>query len=231
MTTEMDLLRMDERQRLAWLMANRGTLIAVGLTWIGLIVRELAAGRMPLFLIVMVPVFAALRAGLFFYYCATPVDLSGHAGALRRGRWFKIGAAVLLASALFLPLYGYPASHERAARFGFSWDLVRDDWASAPWLALAFLWPVVTLALSGAAGRRRVAVLAQLAEPLLAALSVLIVLWIPQFQWEYRTLWVFLLGYESARPGIGVYLAISANGLYLVVWLWETLRPWVRSGP
>ena len=61
MTTEMDLMHMDERQRLAWLMANRGALIAVGATWIGLIVWELAQGRFPMFLITMVPVFALAR--------------------------------------------------------------------------------------------------------------------------------------------------------------------------
>ena len=61
MPTEMDLFRMDERQRLAWLMANRGTVIAVGLTWIGMIVWELAHQRAPVFLIAMVPVFALLR--------------------------------------------------------------------------------------------------------------------------------------------------------------------------
>ena len=63
MTSEMDLLRMDERQRLAWLMANRGTVVAVGVIWMGMIVWELAQGRAPLFLIVMVPVLALLRVG------------------------------------------------------------------------------------------------------------------------------------------------------------------------
>jgi hypothetical protein len=77
MTNEMDLLRMDERQRLAWLMANRGTLMAVGAAWIGLIAWELAHGRSPLFLIGMVPLFALLRAGLYLYYRSAPIDLGG----------------------------------------------------------------------------------------------------------------------------------------------------------
>ena len=77
MTTEMDLLRMDERQRLAWLMANRGTLMAVGTVWIGLIAWELFHGRSPLFLIVMVPLFALLRAGLYLYYRSAPIGLGG----------------------------------------------------------------------------------------------------------------------------------------------------------
>ena len=42
MIDEMDLLDMDERQRGAWLMANRATVLFVGLTWIAMIVWELA---------------------------------------------------------------------------------------------------------------------------------------------------------------------------------------------
>ena len=85
MTSEMDLLRMDERQRLAWLMANRGTVVAVGVIWMGMIVWELSQGRAPLFLIVMVPVFALLRVGLYFFYSRTPQDRGGSAapGRLR----------------------------------------------------------------------------------------------------------------------------------------------------
>jgi hypothetical protein len=224
MNSEMDLLHMDERQRLAWLMANRGTLIAVGLTWIGFIVRELAEGRMPLLLIVMVPVFAALRAGLFYFYCSTPVDLSGTAGAPRRGRLLKVGAAMLLGLVLFLPLYSFADAPN--VRLGFSWDLLRDDWTYSFFLALALLWPVATLTLTARAPRRWLGVLTQLLEPLLAALSVLIVLWIPKFEWEARTFWVLFLGFESARPATGTYVAIIGNGLYVVAWLWETLRPW-----
>lgn len=220
MSTEMDALRMDERQRLAWLMANRGTLMAVGLTWIGLTVRELAQSRMPLFLIVMVPVFAALRAGLFVYYCSTPMDLSGR-GGFHGARMLKTGAAMLLALALFLPLYGFGGD---TARLGFSWDLLRADWFDAFPLALAFLWPVAMLA-----ARRRLVLLRQVAEPFLAALSVLLVLWLPQFQWEARTLWIFFLGFESAKPAAGTYVAVTANGLYVVAWLWENLRTAPRS--
>jgi hypothetical protein len=51
----MDLMRMGERQRAAWLMANRATVFAVGLSWLGLIVWELAHERSPVFLVVMVP--------------------------------------------------------------------------------------------------------------------------------------------------------------------------------
>ena len=65
MPTEMDLLRMDERERMAWLKANRTTLMLVGLVWIGMIVWEALQGRVPVFLIVMVPVFGWIRWGLY----------------------------------------------------------------------------------------------------------------------------------------------------------------------
>ncbi len=68
MKTEMDLIGMDERQREGWLKANRGTLIAVGVLWIGMIVREFAAGNVPTFLIVMVPAIACLRLLLYRWY-------------------------------------------------------------------------------------------------------------------------------------------------------------------
>lgn len=71
MKTEMDLLGLDERQRLAWLLANRGTLLLVGLTWLGMIGWELARSNVPIFLLVMVPVFALFRLGLFLYYSRT----------------------------------------------------------------------------------------------------------------------------------------------------------------
>jgi hypothetical protein len=228
MTTEMDLLHMDERQRLAWLMANRGTLIAVGAAWVGLIVWELAHARSPLFLIVMVPVFALLRAGLFFYYCATPVDLGGRPTGGGLGRPLKILAALLLLLCLFLPLYHFsgPAADE-AVRSASAWHHLREDWRATFPILVAFLWPVATLALAWKASRRRRSTLVQLAEPLLAALSVLVVLWIPQLVWGTKTLSVFIVGFEQARPAVGCYLAVIANGLYFVAWLSETLRPWV----
>lgn len=68
MKNEMDVTGMDERQRHAWLRANRATLMLVGITWLGMIAWELAQGRTPVFLIVMVPVFAVLRFGFFLHF-------------------------------------------------------------------------------------------------------------------------------------------------------------------
>jgi hypothetical protein len=57
----MDVLNMDERQKFAWLRANRITLICVGIVWIGIIAWEFLQERTPYFMIVMVPVFAIIR--------------------------------------------------------------------------------------------------------------------------------------------------------------------------
>ena len=68
MKSEMDTMKLDERQRLCWLLANRTTLILVGLSWLFMIGWELLHDRMPYFLIVMVPVFAIIRFITFLYY-------------------------------------------------------------------------------------------------------------------------------------------------------------------
>ncbi len=68
MTTEMDVMRMDERQRRAWLLANRATLLIVGIVWIGMIVWEMAHLRVPYFLVAMVPTFALVRFAFYRRY-------------------------------------------------------------------------------------------------------------------------------------------------------------------
>jgi hypothetical protein len=68
MRSEMDIMRMDERQRLHWLEANRATLMVVGVVWLLMIAFELLEGRTPGFLIVMVPTIAAVRFGFYYYY-------------------------------------------------------------------------------------------------------------------------------------------------------------------
>jgi hypothetical protein len=71
MKSEMDVVSMDERQRYAWLQANRLTLIVVGGVWIGLIVKDLVRGHTPYFMIAMVPVFALIRFVLYRYFIRT----------------------------------------------------------------------------------------------------------------------------------------------------------------
>jgi hypothetical protein len=68
MRNEMDIIGMDERQRICWLKANRVTLIAVGIVWIGMIAWEMANGNSPYFLIAAVPLFALLRFVSYVYY-------------------------------------------------------------------------------------------------------------------------------------------------------------------
>ena len=69
MKNEMDVLKMDERQRLYWLMANRFTLLIVGLVWIGMICYEaLYIHQVAYFMIVMIPVFGLLRFLAYKFY-------------------------------------------------------------------------------------------------------------------------------------------------------------------
>ena len=68
MKSEMDVLRMDERQRLCWLMANRVTLMIVGVIWIAMIAWEVMNHKVPYFLIAMVPVFALVRFITYLIY-------------------------------------------------------------------------------------------------------------------------------------------------------------------
>ena len=64
----MDLMKMDERQKLSWLMANRATIFIIGFVWLGLIAWDLTQGTVPYFMIIMVPVFALVRFTLYQYY-------------------------------------------------------------------------------------------------------------------------------------------------------------------
>lgn len=59
---------MDERERCCWLLANRATLMLVGVCWLGLIGWELAQTRAPWFLIAMVPGFAGIPFLLYLHY-------------------------------------------------------------------------------------------------------------------------------------------------------------------
>ncbi len=68
MKNEMDVLKMDELQRHCWLLANRATLILVGLLWLGLIGWEAAHGKVPWFLIMMVPTIAFVRSVFYYLY-------------------------------------------------------------------------------------------------------------------------------------------------------------------
>lgn len=68
MKSEMDAMRMDERQRLCWLYANRVMIFVIGIIWLGMIGYEMLQHRTPLFLIVMVPVLALVRLFIYLYY-------------------------------------------------------------------------------------------------------------------------------------------------------------------
>ncbi len=180
----------------------------------------------------MVPVFALLRVGLFFFYSRTSVDLGGRTSPGRFGPYVKIVAAVLLAVALFLPLYsvgewknGRPSMDE-PRRYGDARQLVAEDWGAAIPLAFALLWPVPVLFLLRRWSGRPAEVVLHVLEPLLAAASTVVILWIPQMIFEFQLV-LFVPVLAPVRPEIGCYVAVLANGLYFVGWLTEFLRPWV----
>jgi len=226
MKSEMVLMNMDERQRLAWFMANRGTVIAVGAVWIGMIGWELTHGRVPTFLMVMVPVFALFRAGLYFFYSSRPLVGPASAHDPRFVRYVKALAALLLVGSVLLPLYSFVSTPGVEARSVYAWDLVKDDALAAIPLAFVYLWPVLVLGLARLQSRRPLQVLIQFAEPVLAVTSCVIVMWIPQIIFEYRTLFFFIIVPVDPKPEWGCYLPVAANGLYLVGWLAGFLRPW-----
>jgi hypothetical protein len=68
MANETDMMKMDAHQRHAWLLANRATLMVVGVVWLGMIVQRLMTGETPVFMIAMVPVFALARFGAYLFY-------------------------------------------------------------------------------------------------------------------------------------------------------------------
>lgn len=217
MIDEMDLLHMDERQRAAWLSANRATVMLVGLTWLGMIVWELAHSRSPTFLIVMVPVFALFRLAAYFAYVrADPRGTPGR--TLVRG--VRIGAAVVLAASAVLPLYAL--GDRRVA----GWQVAIEDVPSFVVLAFAFLWPGIPWVAERFASARRVALVVRLAAPLFAAASSLVVLWVPQIVRAHEATfapWVLIP--VGAEPRSGVLVAVAANGAYVLAWFGDLFRP------
>jgi hypothetical protein len=225
MKSEMVLMNMGERQRLAWFMANRGTLIAVGAVWISMIVWELTHGSMPGFLLAMVPVFALFRLGLYRFYSSKPFTGDGADQESRLVVAGKSVATALLLVASLLPIYSVPGFLGQETRFGYAWKLGVGDVGALFFLAITYLWPLLVFGL-GKLGRGRILrILTQFAEPLLAAGSAVIILWIPQLIFESRVLFNFLITPVTPRPEWGCYLGVAANGLYLVSWMAGLLRP------
>jgi len=68
MKSEMDLMKMDERQRLCWLQANRAIIFVIFIAWLGIIISEIVNHRIPYFMIIMIPVFAIIRYLFYIYF-------------------------------------------------------------------------------------------------------------------------------------------------------------------
>jgi hypothetical protein len=226
MKNEMNLMNMDERQRLAWFMANRGTLIAVGAAWIGMIGWELTHDRVPTFLLIMIPIFAILRAGLYILYGSKPFVETDSSEATSLVQYGKVAATILLFVAAVLPIYGLQGSPGEESQLTYTWNMVGNDSAAVFPLVIIYLWPLFTFSLSRMKKQWLLSALAQYAEPFLAVLSSIIVLWIPQLIFETRILFGLVIVPLNPVPAWGCYLAVAANGLYLVSWFAGLLRPW-----
>lgn len=68
MKTEMDAMKMDERQRLCWYKANRALIFFIFIVWVFMIASEFNNGRIPYFLLIMIPVFALARFVFYKFY-------------------------------------------------------------------------------------------------------------------------------------------------------------------
>jgi hypothetical protein len=225
MKSEMVLMNMDERQRLAWFMANRGTLIAVGTVWIGMIVWELTHDRMPTFLLTMVPVFALFRLGLYLFYSSQPFTSEGKDRESRLVNGGRVAAGALLALASLLPIYSVSGFQGEDPRLGYVWKLVAGDVGGMVLLAFVYLWPALLFGLGRLGKNMVMRILVQFAAPLLAAGSTIVILWIPQLVFESRILFSFLIIPVNPTPEWGCYLGVAANGLYVISWMTGFLRP------
>jgi hypothetical protein len=231
MKNEMELMNMDERQRLAWFMANRGTVIAIGAAWIAMIGWELFHERVPIFLMIMVPVFALLRAGLYFFYSSRSFVGSDSSRDPRLVRYGKAAAALLLVGALFLPIYSIPGASGGGSESKYAWNMVKDSAAFLIPLGFAYLWPLLVFGLTRFKSKGLLGTLIQFAEPVLLVTSCIVLLWIPQLIFEARTLFFIFIVLVDPKPEWGCYLAVAANGIYLLSWLAGFLQPWgVQEG-
>ncbi len=226
MKNEMNLMKMDELQRLAWFMAHRGTLITVGAVWIGMIGWELIHERVPTFLAIMVPVFAIIRAGLYFYYKSKPFVGGDSAGKTSFVRYGKVAASILLLTATVLPIYSIEGLAGEEARSTYVWGFVSNHAGAVIPLAIIYLWPLLVFGLSRLKSRWFFPALLHYTEPFLAVASSIMVLWIPQLIFETRILFYIVIIPVNPVPAWGCYLAVAGNGLYLVSWLAGHLRPW-----
>ena len=226
MRNEMSMMNMDERQRLAWFMANRGTIITVGAAWIGMIGWELFHERVPTFLLIMVPVFAIIRAGLYFFYKSQPFVESESVSKKSFVQYGKVAAALLLAIAMMLPIYNVQESFGQETRSTYVWNMIQDDSIAIIPLVIIYLWPLILFGLSRLKSRRLLLALVQYTEPFFAVLSSIILLWIPQLVFETTILFFIYIIPLNPVPGIGCYLAVFANGLYLVSLFAGLVRPW-----
>ncbi|MFH1864721.1 MAG: hypothetical protein ABIK85_02435 [Candidatus Eisenbacteria bacterium] len=150
MKSEMDIMRMDERQRTHWLRANRATLMFVGVVWLLMIAFELSEGRTPGFLLVMVPVIAGIRLGFYYYYARDRdlkwIDRVLFVGLVALGHWLATMVAWVreFSTSGFLwfvpaePSHGFWSGAARVLEFPIG-TLVSDGSVLPDWLEVALI--------------------------------------------------------------------------------------------
>jgi hypothetical protein len=156
----------------------------------------------------------------------------GSMQANKLGVGMRLGAAVLLAVALLLPLDSLPTLDGRRT-YSYAWQVARDDWGSGGLLALAFLWPVIVAVLHGRGAARYRPIVATLAEPALAVFSAILIVVNYRTTWAWQPIvpWFPVLGGPvTGSAAAGSWLGLTADALYMVGWIvsgWS-LRPFRR---
>jgi len=134
----------------------------------------------------------------------------------------RLVAGAILALSLALPLWSVPAGLERTPRsYGWALAEAHQDWVGALLVLAAFLWPFAALSLLRAATAKLPRLAVTLAEPLAAIFSSYLILMLVDISFQYRNLFVIFWLPVAARPEVGYYVALGANALYLLAWLWD----------
>jgi hypothetical protein len=169
----------------------------------------------------MVPVFALFRLGAYVLYLRSN-PRGERSEVISRG--IRVAAAGLLVVSSAVPLY-------RTSKGTVTgWQFALEDAPSFVLMAFAFLWPLVAILSRRLAGRRTIAITVQLAEPVLAACSTLLLMWVPQLVWDYETTFApWLIVPLPARTQVGAVLAVLANGAYVLGWLVGLIRQDTRG--
>lgn len=136
----------------------------------------------------------------------------------------KIGAAILLLICLILPLsscsryvdsegktvYGTAPSTDaqRITEYYYIWTEFEAKELGSWVLIICFIWPIPILIYKYRGKGKRVKQILWAVEPLLIGCAVY---------------YIVLSATFLSDPEVGAYLAVTANGIYGIAWLWEAI--------